>query len=116
MGECRLLLFLAISSFTKPMVLEILTLESMGKPKMWNISKTANRRTKRAKIWESGFLSTHMEVSFDVRFLEFDLGSLGVFCTISNFTMLPSQFSSDSSKLYTKYPSHTDYYFLGAIC
>ncbi len=45
-------------SFTKCMAL--LTLESMGKPKMWNISKTADRRAKRTKIWDSGYYSTHM--------------------------------------------------------
>ncbi len=35
---------------------DILTWESMGKPKMWNISKTADRRAKRTKIWDSGVL------------------------------------------------------------
>ncbi len=39
---------------------EILTLESMGKPKMWNITKTVNRRAKQAKIWDSGYYSAHM--------------------------------------------------------
>ncbi len=34
---------------------EILTLESMGKPIMWNISKTADRRAKRTEIWDSGY-------------------------------------------------------------
>ncbi len=29
---------------------EILTLESMGKHKMWNISKTSDRRAKRTKF------------------------------------------------------------------
>ncbi len=33
-------------SFNKFVALEILTWESMGKPKMWNISKTATRRVK----------------------------------------------------------------------
>ena len=32
---------------------EILTWESIGKPKMWNISKTSDRRAKRTKIWDS---------------------------------------------------------------
>ncbi len=39
---------------------EILTWESMGKPKLWNISKTADRRAKRTKIWDSGYYSAHM--------------------------------------------------------
>ncbi len=26
----------------------------MGKPKMWNISETANRRAKRKKLWDLG--------------------------------------------------------------
>ena len=43
--------------------------------------------------------------TFDARFLEFGLGSFGALCKISNFTIfetrLRSQFSSDSTKLYT---------------
>ena len=39
---------------------ELLTWESIGKPKMWNISKTADRIVKRMKIWESGNYSAHM--------------------------------------------------------
>ena len=61
-------------SFTKLWHLEILTLESMGKPKMWNILKTADRRVKRMKIWDSGYYSAHMEVTVDAQFLEFGLG------------------------------------------
>ncbi len=31
----------------------------MGKPKMWNISKTADRRAKRTKIWDSEYYSAY---------------------------------------------------------
>ena len=48
--------------FTKFMALESLKLESMGKPKMWNISKTADCKTKRiidrraqGKLWHFDF-------------------------------------------------------------
>ncbi len=34
---------------------EILTLKSMGKPKIWIISKTADCRAKWTKIWDSGY-------------------------------------------------------------
>ncbi len=71
----------------------------MGKPKMWNISKTADRRVKSTKIWDSGYHSAHTEVTFAVRFLESGLGSFGTLCKIYNFiilkTLLLSQFSSD---------------------
>ena len=32
----------------------------MGKLKMWNILKTANRRVKPTKICDSGYYSVHM--------------------------------------------------------
>ena len=38
---------------------EVLTWESMGEPKMWNISKTADRRAKLTKSWDSGYYSAH---------------------------------------------------------
>ena len=60
MVEYRLLLFLAIGQFLKQDVAEILTWESMGKSKMWNISKTADRRAKLTKIWDSGYYSAYM--------------------------------------------------------
>ncbi len=60
----------------------------MGKPKQWNISKTVDRRAKRTKFWDSGYYSTHMEVTFNARFLEFGLASFGVLCKIFNFTIL----------------------------
>ncbi len=47
-------------SFKKIMALQILTWESMGKSKMWNISKTSNRRAKRTKIWDSVYYSAYM--------------------------------------------------------
>ena len=59
----RLLLFLAIGQVLQNLChFEILTLEPMGKPKMWNISKTADRRAKRSidhrarrKLWHFDF-------------------------------------------------------------
>ena len=57
----------------------------MGKPKMWNISKMANRRAKRMKMWDSGSHSACIECTFDARFLELGLGSFGALCKISNF-------------------------------
>ncbi len=55
MGECRLLLFLAIGQVLQNLWhFEILTLESVGKPKMWNISNIADSRAKRAKFGTRG--------------------------------------------------------------
>ncbi len=33
----------------------LFTLESMGKPKMWTILKTADHRVKQMEIWDSGY-------------------------------------------------------------
>ncbi len=65
----------------------------MGKPKMWNISKTASRRAKRMKIWDSGYYSAHTLGNFDARFLEFGLGSFSANFQFYNFlkSMLLSQ-------------------------
>ncbi len=61
MVEYRLSLLLAIGQVLKMMWhFKILTYESMGKPKMRNISKTTNRSAKLMKIWDSG-LRVHME-------------------------------------------------------
>ena len=66
MGECRLLLFLTIGHVLQNLWhFEMLTLESVGKPKMWSISKTADRRAKQTNIWDSGYYNTHMGVTFD---------------------------------------------------
>ena len=54
-------------SFKDFVAFEISTWESMGKPKMWNITKTANRRPQRTKIWDSGSYSAHIEGTFDAR-------------------------------------------------
>ena len=58
-------------SLTKFMVLWNLTWESMGKSKMWNISKTVEHSAKRTKLWVSGYYSAHSEGTFDARFPEF---------------------------------------------
>ncbi len=64
MVEYKLLLFFAIGHVLQNLRhFEILTWKSMGKPKMWNISKTGDRRAKRTKIWDSGYYSAHMEVT-----------------------------------------------------
>ena len=58
MGECSLLLFLAISQVLQNLWhFESLTLESMGKPKMWSMLNMADRRAKRTKIWEPRYYS-----------------------------------------------------------
>ena len=81
MGECSLLLFLAIGQVLKKLWhFKILTLESMGKPKMWSVSKTADRRAKRTKLQ---YYSTHMEVNFGAWFLFVLFGV--IHCTSQNF-------------------------------
>ncbi len=60
----------------------------MGKSKMWNILKTAKRRSKGMKIWDSGCYCAYMQGTFDARFLEFGLGSFSALCKISNYTIL----------------------------
>ncbi len=74
---------------------EILTREPMGKPKMWNISKTGHHRAKRTNIWDSGYYSAHMEGTFDARFIEFGLGHSMHFPILQFLKLLLSQFSSD---------------------
>ena len=59
----------------------------MGKPKMWDSSKTSDRTAKLGKIWISGYYSAYSEATFDARFLEYGLGSFGAFCKLSNFTI-----------------------------
>ncbi len=57
----RLSLFLAIGQILKMLrQFEISTCESKGKPNMLNISKTANRRAKQTKMWDSVYYSAHM--------------------------------------------------------
>ncbi len=98
MVEYRLLLFLA--QFYKMLWhFEIFTWALMGKPKMWNISRMADRRMKPTKIWDSMSYSAHIQATFDARFLDFGLGSFGPLCKISDFTifetLLLQQFTSD---------------------
>ncbi len=120
MGECRLLFFLVIGQVLQNLWhFEILTLESIGNPKTWNITKTDDRRAKQTKIWDSGYYSTHMEVTFGARFLDFGLGPFGALCKISHFTIfnLLAQFSSVSSKLYIIIMGqYRQLLIFGAIC
>ncbi len=66
---------------------------------MLNISKTANRRAKRTKIWDLGSYSGHMQDTLDARFIEFGLVSFGALWKISVSTifekLLLQQVSSD---------------------
>ncbi len=65
---------------------------------MWNISKTADRRVKRTKIWDLEYYSVHIHVygTFDAQCLEFGLGSFGAVGKIPIFeTLLLQQFSLD---------------------
>ncbi len=59
----------------------------MGKPKMWNISKTADHRAKRTEIWDSGYYNAYIWGTFDARFLGCGLGSFGTLCKISDCTI-----------------------------
>ena len=67
--------------------------------KMSNMLKTADRRAKWTKIWDSAYYSAYMKGTFDACFLEFGLGSFGALCKISDSmifeTLLFQQFSSD---------------------
>ena len=104
MVEYRLSLFLPIGQALKILWhLDILTLESMGKPKMWNILKRLIVE-QNGQIWDSGSCSPYMEGTFDAQFPEFGLGSFGAVLK----SLLLSQFSSDSSKFYTLNHNHTD--------
>ncbi len=106
-GQCSLLLFLAIGQVLQNLWhFRILTLESMGKPEMW-ISKTADGRAKQTKIWDSGYYSKHMEVTFDAWFLEFGLGSFSTLCNISNFTIFKTLFHSQFHTANEKVQSST---------
>ena len=82
---------------------EILTWESMEKPKMWNISKTGDPRVKRMKFWDSEYYSAHMQGTFDAWFFEICLGPFH--SEFSKHGCTPN-FHSISSKLYTRYPNH----------
>ncbi len=52
---------------------------------MCNISKAADRRAKRAKIWDSGYSSAHISGTLDARFLEYDVWLFGAKFQFYNF-------------------------------
>ncbi len=115
MGECRLLLFLAIGQVLQNLWhFEILTWESMGKPKMWIISKTAYRRVKWPKFGSRGTTVNMYSDIWKVLWCLIPWVWFGaILCTMQNFqfynflTLLLSQFSSNFiPKLYTRYPNH----------
>ena len=65
MVKYRLLLFLPIGQVLKILALWNFNMDVNGKPKMWNISKTADCRAKRMTIWDSGYYSAHTWGAFD---------------------------------------------------
>ncbi len=83
-GECRLIRFLASGQVLQNLwYFEILTYEPMGNPKMWNISKTVDRRTKRTKMWDSGVLQCTFVGYFGcpIAWVWFGI----IVCTLQNF-------------------------------
>ncbi len=116
MVEYRLSLFLAIGQVLKILWhFEILTWESMGKPKMWILSRKGLIVERNG--WKFG---TRCTTALDARFLEFGLGSFSALCKIYNFTIFLklfsfSQFSPDSSKLYTRCHNHTGCHYFGNV-
>ncbi len=95
----------------------LLTWESVGKPKMWNISKTADRRVKWPNIWESGFYSADMYSTFHAPFFEFGLNL--VWGHSGHFAKFPilrfSRHYSFNSLHQNSTKRHTKYYNLGLI-
>ena len=75
-------------SAKKMLHFEILTWESMGKPKMWNISERVDRLVERnrRKFGTRG-TTVHMQGVFLARLLEFGLGLFDALCKISNSTI-----------------------------
>ncbi len=80
----------------------------MGKLKMWNISKTADRRVKRSKFGTGATTVDKWRLPLMPDFLNLVWGPSVYSATFSIFPFLKllSQFSSDSSRLYTRYPYH----------
>ena len=70
---------------------------------MWNISKMANGRAKRTKIWDSGSYNAYKEGTFDARFLESGLGSFDTLCKISNFTIFKLRSSPNFHLIHTNF-------------
>ncbi len=70
----------------------------MGKPKMWNISKIANRRAQTDKIWDSGYYSAHIGVVFMPECLSLVWGHsvhFTKFLILQFETLLLQQFSAE---------------------
>ncbi len=64
------------------MALNILPWEFLRNPKMWNIS-----RTKKTKIWDSGYYEVYTCRLGNFHFRNFGLGSFGSLCKISDVIM-----------------------------
>ncbi len=93
---------------------DILGWESMGNPKMWSISSTANHSMKHTKIWNSSEWSTIcMLVSFHLRVVAVSLGLFGALTAITALCMLRLTkwysfpiFELISAKLYENIGNH----------
>ena len=81
-----------LPEFKKIWQLEILTWESIGKHKLWNISKTVDRRAKRTKIWDLGYHSAYMYGTLMPDSLSLVWGYLVYFCKISDSTIFETLF------------------------
>ncbi len=123
-GEYKVMGILAICQKIKNFVsLWNFSIGVHGKPKMLNISETADRRAKRTKSWDSGYYSAHIYGVFYARFLEFILGSFSALCKIFNSTifetLLLQQFSSNFNRTSYKVSQsavNIGYYFFGDLC
>ncbi len=76
---------------------ETLTLESMGKANMWNISKMADHRAKQPKMWDSGSYSAcRVLLSFvwgySVQFAKFPILQFLKLCSSPNFHPIHQNF------------------------
>ncbi len=69
---------------------EILAWGSTGKNKMWNISKTTDRRAKRPKFGTRDTTVDICRVLFDAQLLQFALGSFCALCKFSDSTIFES--------------------------
>ncbi len=86
---------------------EILTLESMGKPKMCSISKTDDCRVNQTKIWDSGYYICRLLLMPDS--LNLVWGHSVHFAKFPIFTIFKTSshnFHPIHPKLYARYPNH----------
>ncbi len=117
MVEYRLSLFLAIGQVLWHF--EILTCESMGKPKMWILSRKWLIVERNGRNFGTRCTTVHIcRILLMPDSLSLIWGHSVHFAKLSILqflTLLHSQFSSDSSKLYTRYHNHTGCHFFGKL-